>query len=155
MASHSGIRQVFQVLFSRASQRRRSVAVRSRGFEDLETRFVLAPVVPAFSSLPGAPVTVYLDFDGHTESQDWPAARSDGQSGAIVTPVFDIDNDQTTFSAAELDVIKESYLRTAEDFAPFRVNVTTVDPGSYNDFETMRVSIGGNGSWIGSPGGIA
>ena len=155
MASHSGIRQVFQGFFSRSSQRRRSAAVQARGFEFLETRFVLAPVVPAFSSLPGAPVNVYLDFDGHTETQDWPGARSDGQSGAVVTPVFDIDGDQTTFNAAELDVIKESYLRVAEDFAPFRVNVTTVDPGSYNDFETMRVSIGGNGSWIGSPGGIA
>ena len=109
MASHSGIRQVFRGLLGGSSQRRRSAAVRARGFEFLETRFVLAPVVPAFSSLPGAPVTVYLDFDGHTETQDWPGARSDGQSGAVVTPVFDNDGDQTTFNAAELDVIKESF----------------------------------------------
>ncbi|MCA9035927.1 MAG: pre-peptidase C-terminal domain-containing protein, partial [Planctomycetaceae bacterium] len=111
--------------------------------------------IPQLSSLPGAPVTIYLDFDGHTETQDWPGARSDGQTGAIITPVFDIDNDFTTFSDEELRLIEEVWYRVAEDYAPFNVNVTTIDPGSYNDFSAVLVSIGGNGSWIGSPGGIA
>lgn len=111
--------------------------------------------IPQLSSLPGAPVTIYLDFDGHTESQDWPALRVDNQTGPVVTPVFDIDNDFTTFSDEELRMIREVWYRVSEDFAPFNVNVTTVDPGSYNNFETILVSIGGNGSWIGSPGGVA
>jgi hypothetical protein len=111
--------------------------------------------IPRLNSNPGAPVTVYLDFDGHTESNDWPAQRTDGMTGPIVTPVFDVDNDFTTFSDEELRMIEEMWYRVSEDFMPFNVNVTTVDPGSFNDFEAVLVSIGGNGSWIGSPGGIA
>lgn len=112
--------------------------------------------IPELHSRPGAPVTIYLDFDGHTETEDWPDIRTDGNAGQpVVTPVFDIDNDFTTFSDEELRLIEEVWLRTSEDFSPFNVNVTTVDPGSYNNFETILVSIGGDGSWIGSPGGIA
>ena len=126
--------------------------------ELLEFRTLLTnplTAIPRLNSLPGAPVTIYLDFDGHTETQNWPNSRTDNQSGPVVTPVFDIDNDFTTFSDTELEMIEETWYRVAEDFMPLRVNVTTVDPGTYNDFETMLVSIGGNGSWIGSPGGIA
>jgi hypothetical protein len=112
--------------------------------------------IPQLNSRLGAPVSVYLDFDGHTETQDWPGVRNDGQQGQpVVTPVFDIDNDFTTFSDEELRMIEEVWYRTAEDFSPFNVNVTTVDPGSYNNFETILVSIGGNGSWLGNAGGVA
>jgi len=111
--------------------------------------------IPRLDSQPGAPVTIYLDFDGHTETQDWPNSRSDGQNGPVVTPVFDVDNDLTTFSDEELRMIEEVWYRVSEDFVPFNVNVTTVDPGVYRDFEGILVSFGGNGSWIGSPGGIA
>jgi predicted phage tail protein len=111
--------------------------------------------IPRLNSLAGAPVTIYLDFDGHTETQDWPTSRSDGQTGPIVTPVFDIDNDLTTFSDEELRMIEEVWYRVAEDFAPFNVNITTVDPQSFRDFESILVSIGGDGAWIGSPGGVA
>jgi hypothetical protein len=111
--------------------------------------------IPQLNSLPGAPVTIYLDFDGHTETQDWPNSRSDGQSGPVVTPVFDVDNDLTTFSDEELRMIEEVWYRVSEDFSPFNINVTTVDPGTYRDFEAILVSFGGDGAWIGSPGGIA
>lgn len=111
--------------------------------------------IPRLNSRPGAPVTIYLDFDGHSESQDWPNSRSDGQQGAVITPVFDVDNDLTTFSDEELRMIEEMWYRISEDYSPFNINVTTIDPGVYNDFETALVSFGGNGSWIGSPGGIA
>jgi hypothetical protein len=111
--------------------------------------------IPKLNSNPGAPVTIYLDFDGHTETQDWPSARTDGNSGAIVTPVFDVDNDLSTFSDEELRMMEEVWYRVSEDYSPFNVNVTTIDPGSYNDFQAVLVSIGGNGSWIGSPGGVA
>lgn len=111
--------------------------------------------IPTLNSRPSAPVTIYLDFDGHTETQDWPSARSDGQSGPVITPVYDLDNDLTTFSDEELRTIEEIWYRMSEDYAPFNVNVTTVDPGRYNDFEAVLVSFGGDGAWIGSPGGIA
>lgn len=111
--------------------------------------------IPRLNSLAGAPVTIYLDFDGHTEAQDWPTTRTDGQSGSIVTPVFDIDDDLTTFSDEELRMIEEVWYRVSEDFSPFNVNVTTIDPRSFNNFESILVSIGGDGNWIGSPGGIA
>lgn len=111
--------------------------------------------IPRLNSHPGAPVNIYLDFNGHTETQDWPATREDGQTGPIVTPVFDIDDDLTTFSDEELRMIEEIWYRVSEDYAPFDVNVTTVDPGSFNNFQNVLVSIGGDGAWIGSPGGIA
>jgi hypothetical protein len=158
MASHSGLRQLFRSVLLGAERRRRAAAAPRMAVELLEFRTLLTnplTAIPRLNSLPGAPVTIYLDFDGHTETQNWPNSRTDNQSGPVVTPVFDIDNDFTTFSDTELEMIEETWYRVAEDFMPLRVNVTTVDPGTYNDFETMLVSIGGNGSWIGSPGGIA
>ena len=111
--------------------------------------------IPKLNSLAGASVTIYLDFDGHSESQDWPAQRQDGGSGPVLTPVFDVDNDLTTFSDEELRMIEELWYRVAEDYLPFRVNVTTVDPGVYNDFESVLVSIGGAGTWFSPAGGVA
>ena len=107
--------------------------------------------IPELDSLPGAPVSIYLDFDGHTETDPGWA----GNNPNVVTPVFDIDNDETTFSDEELRRIEEIWYRVAEDFAPFNVNVTTVDPGTYNNFETILVSIGGDGAWFGAAGGVA
>lgn len=158
MAPTFGIRGLFASWFVSGGMRRRRSVPAVRTHESLELRTLLTnPLtsIPPLNSLPGAPVTIYLDFDGHTETQDWPGARTDNQSGPIVTPVFDIDNDFTTFSDTELEMILEMWHRVAEDFAPFNVNVTTIDPGSFNNFEAALVSIGGNGSWIGSPGGVA
>ena len=111
--------------------------------------------IPKLNSNPGAPVTIYLDFDGHTETQDWPSVRGDGQTSPVVTPVFDVDNDFTTFSDDELQKIEEMWYRVSEDYSPFNINVTTIDPKTYNDFEAVLVSIGGDGSWLGSAGGVA
>lgn len=111
--------------------------------------------IPSLNSNPGAPVTVYLDFDGHTESRDWPSVRSDGLTGPVISPAFDVDNDPTTFSDEELRMIEEVWYRVSEDYSPFNINVTTVNPGTFNDFESVLVSIGGDGAWIGSPGGVA
>lgn len=110
--------------------------------------------IPVLNSLVGAPVNIYLDFDGHTESQDWPSSRTTG-TGPVVTPVYDLDNDLTTFSDEELRTIEEIWYRMSEDYAPFNVNVTTVNPGTFLDFENVLVSFGGDGAWIGSPGGVA
>ena len=42
------------------------LAPRKLRFENLEARLNMALDVPAFSSLPGANQTIYLDFNGHT-----------------------------------------------------------------------------------------
>src|SRR5262245_38655843 len=54
-----------------------------------------AASVPAYSSLPTANATLYLDFDGHSESS-W------GSYGSISAPAYDTDGDATTFSTTEL-----------------------------------------------------
>ena len=104
--------------------------------------------IPAINSRPGAAASVYLDFNGHFES-NW------GGYNNVSTPVFDQDGDATTFSDAELATIRQVWQRVTEDFAPFNINVTTVDPGNFSNGVALRVSIGGDGSWIGPYGGVA
>lgn len=130
-------------------------AARAGEVELLEARALLT--VPELSSLPGAPATLFLDFDGQTEpaSSGWSQQFNSGNP--LVTPPFDRDGDPATVNAAEQQIIRQTWARIAEDFAPFTVNVTTIDPGSYNNFETINVVIGGDGAWVNSPGvrGIA
>lgn len=105
--------------------------------------------IPVLNSLPGADVTLYLDFDGYFESV-W------GSYANITTPVFDRDGDLTTFSDSELANMETIWRYVAEDFSPFPINVTTVEPPNFNNGEALRVAIGGNGSWTdGTYGGIA
>ena len=47
---------------------------------------------------------------------------------------------QQGLSYAEISRITEIWARVAEDFAPFDINVTTVDPGSFNNREALRVA---------------
>lgn len=93
------------------------------------------------SSNPGASKTIFLDFDGHaTQGTSWNAQH---QIETINSPAFDTDGDPTSWSAAELDVIVRSWAVVAEDYAPWNVNVTTVDPGS----EALRYSGFGDNEW--------
>ncbi len=44
----------------------------------------------------------------------------------------------------------------SEDYAPFDIDVTTVEPASFADGVAVRVAIGGDGAWYGTPaGGVA
>lgn len=116
--------------------------------ESLEARLLLTNPIMR-DSLLGAPVTIYLDFDGHTESHsEW--VRETTTLTPIVTPAYGFDTDQNNFTQAETDSIEEIYERVAEDFRPFNINITTVDPGAtfINQFDLL-VSIGGNGDWDG------
>ncbi len=77
-------------------------------------------------SLPGASRTLFIDVDGHTVAGTaWndhfglPARRYPG---------LDLDGDPATFSSAELDLVQGIWLRVAEDFAPFGIDVTTEEP---------------------------
>jgi hypothetical protein len=103
-----------------------------------------------------APVPLHLDFDGHFEST-W------GSYSNVTAPLFDTDGDSTTYSDAELQAIYTAWSKAAEDYAPFNVDVTTVEPpelapgmpASAADGKAIRVAIGGNGSWYGAGSGVA
>ncbi|MEZ6121959.1 MAG: proprotein convertase P-domain-containing protein [Planctomycetaceae bacterium] len=106
------------------------------------------------ASNPGAPVNIYLNFDGHSEtSVAWNDQRRDGGSGAIVTPNFSADGDLTGFSQADIDRITEIFQRVAEDFRPFDINVTTFDPpANLGIGRDLLVVVGGDGAWTIAPG---
>jgi hypothetical protein len=106
--------------------------------------------LPELSSLPGASATLHLDFDGHVTG-NW------GGYTNVSTPAFDQDGDPTSFSSGEASAIHEVWRRVAEDYAPFGVNVTTVDPGNLREGVTAKIAIGGSYSdWYGSSaGGVA
>jgi hypothetical protein len=79
-------------------------------------------------SRPESNFTIFLDFDGNlTRNTQW---NSYYGIDTIVNPPFDLDNNPDEFSSAELTLIQNAWKRVAEDYAPFDVNVTTVDPGS-------------------------
>jgi hypothetical protein len=114
--------------------------------EHLEDRSLLsvAPLSETFQlhSAPGADHTIYLDFDGHvTSGTYWNTAYNNGAD--IVTPAYDFDGETSSFSNAELERIQWIWARTAEDFIPFEVDVTTEDPGA----EALKKSGGGDTQW--------
>lgn len=85
---------------------------------------LLASGLPIHHSKPGAPWTIFLDFDG--------AVVRPG-AGGIVTGTrslqgLTIDADATGFNVDEQAVISRTWGRVAEDFAPFDVDVTTEEP---------------------------
>jgi hypothetical protein len=78
------------------------------------------------SSRPGSKRTIFLDFDGTSMSgtqwiTDFPFGRTDATGYSLDT--------LPTFSDLERNNIRSIWLRVAEDYAPFDVNVTTEDPG--------------------------
>ena len=92
-------------------------------------------------SKPDSDFTIYLDFDGHvTSGTVW---NSSYGIDPIVSPAFDLDGDAGIFSQMELERILVSWQRTAEDFAPFDINVTTRDPG----LDALTNSGGGDATW--------
>ena len=78
-------------------------------------------------SKPDSKFTIYIDYDGHvTENAQW----NNGYGiETIVHPPYDVDGNDSFFSATELSRMENGWKRTAEDFAAFDVNVTTIDPG--------------------------
>lgn len=115
-------------------------------------------------SRPGAAKVIYLDFNGHTTANT-PWNSGVNANVAIVTPPFDLDGDPSTFSSAELAAIQDVWLRVAEDYAAWDVDVTTEDPGieairrtSSGDLQYgVRCVIGGSSmQWLGTgAGGVA
>lgn len=87
------------------------------------------PVSLSFHSRPGAPNVIYLNFAGETVTN---TAWNSSLSRTVIPAVaFSSDADFTTYSDAEQAVIKRVWLRVAEDFAPFDVDVTTERPATF------------------------
>jgi hypothetical protein len=113
------------------------------GYEELIREGASAPTsalltVPAgvnvlnLSSRPDVQRVIYLDFNGHT--------TSDPIWGTQNSAPFDLDGTPGPFSATEQSWIYEIWQRVAEDYRPFNVNVTTLDPTE----EGLRRSPGGD-----------
>ena len=123
--------------------------------EALEGRVLLSGV-PALNSNPGAAATLYLDFDGHFEAT-W------GSYSNVTTPVLDFDGNPSATNAEEDKYIRDIWAIVAEDYAPFNINVTTVEPAvlaagvpsSAANGVALRVAIGGTYGMLGGGSGVA
>lgn len=117
--------------------------------------------VPSYSSRPGAAYTLYMNFGGFNFTGQWggPGGSTPGN-----TPAYDSDGNASSFSATELANIQKIWAWTAEAYAPYNVNVTTVDPAPAGSTFAQRQAfydqtarlhhtvIGGIGSWSGGGG---
>jgi hypothetical protein len=82
--------------------------------------------VAALNSKPTSSRTLFLDFDGHVSTDAaWSAV---GAPLTNTSAPFDVDG-IPGFSAHEQAIIFEVWQRVSEDYLPFDVNVTTIDPG--------------------------
>ena len=96
--------------------------------ESVTSAFLAARMNEVFNlqSKPDSRFTIFLDFDGHVSvGSSW----NNSSRPEIVHPPYDIDGDHSYFNSTELSRIETAWQRTAEDFAAFDVNVTTIDPG--------------------------
>jgi hypothetical protein len=107
----------------------------------LNASSTVAASMPLLSSNPNATAKLFLDFNGHTTSDTaWNTNFNGG--AAFTTPAYSVDAD-SNFSATEISNITEIWKRVAEDFAPFNIDVTTIDPDNMSAANNMRVVIGG------------
>ncbi len=124
------------------------------------------PVQPGFSSNPSSPKKIFLDFDGHVVSNT--AWNNLNNGNPIRAQPFDNDGNLFSFSNSEQSFIRETFAAVAEDFAPFNVDVTTIDPGASafaGNRNAVRVlistdrdstALGGTGNqWFSNAGGVA
>jgi uncharacterized protein YdeI (BOF family) len=99
------------------------------GGDDFQT-FDLS--VPAYSSLPEAPKKIYLDFDGEevrNSSWNYRTYHNGYNTGEVIdAPPYSTDGNLGSFSSSERTRIREIWARVAEDFRPFYVDVTTIEP---------------------------
>ena len=87
-----------------------------------------APAADVFAlhSRPGASRVLYIDFTGHVTTG---TAWNYTYGSTITSAPFDLDGSPSTFNSTEQDRIQKIWLRVAEDYAPWEVDVTTQDPG--------------------------
>jgi hypothetical protein len=127
----------------------------TNGLVSLDQTFLL-------HSRPGATKTIYLDFNGFTISGTaWNTSHNGGAD--IIAPPWDTDGDPVTFGSAERTAIQRIWLRVAEDYIPYDVDVTTEDTGEAALTRTttsdqvfgVRALVSAIGSYFGDPGGIS
>jgi len=78
-------------------------------------------------SFPGAKYRVFIDFDGGVVSGT--AWNITARVKELEAGPYDTDGKPGKFSDAELAAMKRIWQEVAEDFVPFKVDVTTEDPG--------------------------
>jgi hypothetical protein len=86
---------------------------------------------PALNSNPGAPHVLFLDFDGHVMPPF--SVQVNGETReALETSIlpFSLDSNPNSLTAEEQGFIRTVWKHVAEDYAPFNINVTTVEPPS-------------------------
>ncbi|MGC8989524.1 MAG: zinc-dependent metalloprotease family protein, partial [Verrucomicrobiia bacterium] len=91
------------------------------------------PVAPfpsslAFHSRPGAQNVLYLDFVSETVVNTLWNTELDRSS--IPALPFSVDSDYETYNETEQTIIRNVWMRVAEDFAPFNIDVTTERPAT-------------------------
>jgi hypothetical protein len=107
-------------------------------------------------SRPGAPNTVFIDFDGHTIS----GTAWNGSISSYNALPYDLDGSSSTFNDTERGRIVDVWHRVSEDLAPFNIDVTTQDPGSYDRYTghilvTHTIDGAGNNMPSNGGGGVA
>jgi hypothetical protein len=105
---------------------------------------VAPSVVPVFNSLPGAVAVAYLDMDGQIVSgTNWAGGATITARGLV----------GTLSNAQMLEICN----RTAEDFSPFAINVTTEESVflAAPSNRRIRCIITPDNEWFGSAGGVA
>jgi hypothetical protein len=98
--------------------------------------------IPAYNSYPSASATIYLDFDGHyLEGSSW------NYNGPLSLAPGGVTNSQIT----------EIFNRIAEDYRPFKVNITTDSTKYWSApiMQRMRVIFTVTSSWYGAAGGVS
>jgi hypothetical protein len=118
-----------------------------------------ASFAPALSSNPGASHTLFLNFNGDYRAS-WSGKDPNGNTWSfpdvndqyakyrgIGTLPFE-RTDLTPLTDAQRAQITEIWARVAEAYAPFDVNVTTVDPGNLDHGKTLMVNIGMSNDWF-------
>src|SRR5262245_32615261 len=116
------------------------------------------PTQLIFHSRPGAPNILYLNFTGETVTNtQW---NTEIARTVIPAVAFSTDSDYSTFSDAEQAAIKRIWLRVAEDYAPFDIDVTTERPGSLNNrtavaLITRNTDANGNPNPHNAAGGVS
>ncbi len=106
-------------------------------------------------SRPGAPNTVFIDFDGHTFS-----GTAWGGGATYYGKPYDLDGSPNTFNSTERGRIVDIWHRVAEDLSPFNIDVTTEEPASFDRY-TGRILVTHTEDELGNPmpsnggGGVA
>ena len=117
------------------------------------------------NSRPGADLTIYLDFDGHTTTgTPWNGEQSNGtrRPDSFTSAPYTRDSNPALSNSERL-AIGQIWEQVSEDYAAFDVNVTTEEPansdliraGSTDRRYGVRVVISPTDDWYGSSGGVA